>query len=128
MADKAMARRSDRALASRAQGLGPRGYPLGYHNMGSGGRCDWTYLREAVAEATSGSRAHSRPFDPTYYPGHQMVEGLNYNSLDRIVTAFVDAALLARDSDGSASAARPGTGLDPKDDSAAIAQTPVEES
>jgi hypothetical protein len=66
---------------------------LGYHHMRSGGRCDWTHLREAVAEATTGSRAHSKGFDPDFYPGHQMVEGINYNSLDRIVTAFVDAAL-----------------------------------
>ena len=27
------------------------------------------------------------------YTGHRMVEGINYNSLDRIVTSFVDAAL-----------------------------------
>ncbi|WP_066795242.1 hypothetical protein [Sphingomonas soli] len=67
---------------------------LGYHSMGSYGRCDFTHLREAVSEANSGSRHSATPFDPAYYPGHQMVEGVNYNSLDRIVTAFVDAALL----------------------------------
>jgi hypothetical protein len=66
---------------------------LGYHNMRAGGRCDWTHLREAVAEAKSGSRAASKPFKEGLYPGHNMVEGINYNSLDRIVTAFVDAAL-----------------------------------
>ena len=66
---------------------------LGYHNMGSGGRCDWTHLREAVAEARSGSRSHSEPFNEGIYPGHQMVGAINYNSLDRIVTAFVEAAL-----------------------------------
>lgn len=68
---------------------------LGYHSMGSGGRCDWTHLREAVSEATCGSRTASTPFDPSYYPGHQSVTGINYNSLDRIVTAFVDAAILS---------------------------------
>lgn len=68
---------------------------LGYHDMASRGRCDWTHLREAVAEATMGSRTNAPPFDPDFYPGHQMVSGINYNSLDRIVTAFVDAALRA---------------------------------
>lgn len=66
---------------------------LTYRTMGSGGRCNFTQLREAVSEACSGSRTHATPFDPKFYPGHQMVQGLNYNSLDRIVTAFVDAAL-----------------------------------
>lgn len=66
---------------------------LGYQAMGSGGRCDWDQLREAVAESTCGQRDNAKPFDPKFYPGHQMVEGINYNSLDRIVTAFVDAAL-----------------------------------
>jgi hypothetical protein len=72
---------------------------LEYRNMGSGGRCDWQQLREAVSEACCGSREALEHFDPGYYHGHQMVKGINYNSLDRIVTAFVDAALAASPSD-----------------------------
>ncbi len=72
---------------------------LEYRNMGSGGRCDWQQLREAVSEACCGSREALEHFDPGYYHGHQMVKGINYNSLDRIVTAFVDAALSASPSD-----------------------------
>lgn len=66
---------------------------LTYSTMGSGGRCDWTQLREAVSEATTGSRDYAQPLRDDIYPGHEMVRGINHNSLDRIVTAFVDAAL-----------------------------------
>jgi hypothetical protein len=66
---------------------------LEYKRMASSGRCDWTNLREAVSEAVNGGRENSTPFDPSYAPGHQIVPQINYNSLDRIVTAFVDEAL-----------------------------------
>jgi hypothetical protein len=92
--DACLAALHDTAPTDQAQGGGERdSRMLGYYRMGSGGRCDWTHLREAVAEAVSGSRSHSTGFDPDFYPGHHTVAGINYNSLDRIVTAFVDAAL-----------------------------------
>lgn len=64
---------------------------LGYERMGSHGRCDFDQLREAVADATIGDRKSGAPFSPHFYRGHQTVPGINFNSLDRIVTAFVDA-------------------------------------
>lgn len=66
---------------------------LTYDGMRSGGRCDWQELREAVAEANMGYRHCAERAREDIYPGHVMVTGINYNSLDRIVTAFVDAAL-----------------------------------
>ena len=66
---------------------------LAYTRMGSGGRCSFRQLREAVAEATTGSRDHAEI--PEGHPGHKLVGVINYNSLDRIITAFVDAALSA---------------------------------
>lgn len=66
---------------------------LTYDQMRSGGRCDFRQLREAVSEATCGNRQHAKDPPEHLYPGHAMVDGINYNSLDRIVTAFVDAAL-----------------------------------
>ncbi len=67
--------------------------PLNYSRMGSGGRCNWLALREAVSEAKRGSRKHIDPIPDNIYTGHAPVSGINYNSLDRIVTAFVDEAL-----------------------------------
>jgi len=90
--DASFGHRADAILALRPTPP-VEGEKLGYRSMGSGGRCDWTQLREAVSESTCGYRDNARPFDPKFYPGHQMVEGINYNSLDRIVTAFVDSAL-----------------------------------
>ncbi len=65
-----------------------------YDCMGSGGRCNFQQLREAVAEATCGDRAAKRTaHDDVVYIGHEIVGQINYNSLNRIVTAFVDKAL-----------------------------------
>ncbi|WP_140851060.1 hypothetical protein [Sphingomonas glacialis] len=65
---------------------------LSYESMRSFGRCDFDQLREAVYESKNGSR-DAPPFDSSYSAGHQMVHGINYNALDRIVTAFVEHAL-----------------------------------
>ncbi len=84
-----------RLTAPAAVDVGARAERLTYALMRSGGRCDFRQLRIAVSEATSGVR--SDPGIPEeMYPGHVMVAGINYNSLDRIVTAFVDAALQPR--------------------------------
>lgn len=86
------------------------GVMLGYDGMRSGGRCDWQQLREAVSEANVGTRDHAQPLRDDIYPGHEMVAGINYNSLDRIVTAFVDAALKSNQSaEGEARATSPGS-------------------
>lgn len=64
---------------------------LTYGHMPSYGRADFRHLREAVAEANRGVRQDDGLPD-SLYPGHHMVSGINYNSLSRIVTAFVDAS------------------------------------
>ncbi|QEH81154.1 hypothetical protein EIK56_24950 [Sphingomonas sp. C8-2] len=69
------------------------GEALGYSRMASTGRCDFEQLREALAEATTGNRGLTDNWPDNIYPGHVGVQGINYNSLNRIVTAFVDAAL-----------------------------------
>lgn len=65
---------------------------LSYASMGRVGRCDFDQLREAVHESKSDTR-DAPLFDPKDSAGHQIIYGIDYNSLDRIVTAFVDSAL-----------------------------------
>lgn len=80
----------ERAIASAPAGDGVH---LTYDRMGSGGRCDWRHLREAVSEAVRGVREVEQDESSDIYTGHRTVPQINFNSLDRIVTAFVDAAL-----------------------------------
>lgn len=79
---------------------------LSYASMGSFGRCDFDQLREAVHESKSGTR-DAPLFDPSYSAGHQIIYGINYNSLDRIVTAFVESALAPLQGDGTRTDLRP---------------------
>lgn len=60
--------------------------------MPSYGGMGWQQLREAVAEATIGDRRHVRETPEGRYIGHDMTD-INFNSLNRIVSAFVRAAL-----------------------------------
>lgn len=83
------------ATPPRAENAQVGGERLGYSQMGSVGRCDLEQLREAIAEATTGVRGLTDNWPDDIYPGHVSVSGINYNSLNRIVTAFVDAALTA---------------------------------
>lgn len=68
-----------------------------WQHMPSYGEQDWDQLLEAVAEASTGDRTcvqrHLR--HPTHYIGHEMVPAINFNSLNRIVSAFVNAAYAA---------------------------------
>lgn len=80
-------------LAALAPAPAGDGEHLTYDRMGSGGRCDWRHLREAVSEAVRGVREVERDERSDIYTGHRTVPQINFNSLDRIVTAFVDAAL-----------------------------------
>jgi len=58
--------------------------------MPSYGLVPFQQLIEAVAEATIGDRHFNRhDVDPERFIGHQMVSGINYNSLNRIVSAFI---------------------------------------
>ena len=66
---------------------------LEWRRMPGYGQMNFRQLREAVAEAIIGNRQALGPFKADLSPGHQTVEGINYNSLNRIVTAFVLAAL-----------------------------------
>jgi hypothetical protein len=64
-----------------------------WSHMPSYGEMSMDQLREAVSEAGFADRHHLGPFDPSYSKGHQQIGGCNYNSLNRIVTAFVRSAL-----------------------------------
>jgi hypothetical protein len=85
-------RQKARAFAKSAPDKDKAG-GLVYSRMGSGGRCGFQQLREAVAEATCGYRGAAEAVPLEIYEGHKIVGTINYNSLDRIVTAFVDDAL-----------------------------------
>lgn len=66
--------------------------PLTWTEMPNYGEHRWDQLIEAVAEAQVGDRHHDIGIDLERFVGHQMVTGVNFNSLNRIVSAFVRAA------------------------------------
>lgn len=51
------------------------------------GQIPWKQLGRDVVDAQFARRADYE-FDPSYYPGHQMVPRLNFNSLARIVDKY----------------------------------------
>ena len=55
------------------------------------GQMKWDELIAAVCEAQTGNRAVGWERDPSYYVGHQPVS-INMNSLNRIVSGFVERA------------------------------------
>jgi len=50
----------------------------------------------AAVKAAQFGELQPYPFDPEFYPGHQIVGTINFNSLNRIVTWFVKRATTAK--------------------------------
>lgn len=61
----------------------------------SSGDVDFRLLRALVSEANCGVREDRGRKNPAIYSGHEMVSGINYNSLNRIVTGYARAQLTA---------------------------------
>jgi len=65
------------------------GVAVAWTYMPSVGRVPMTELIEAVAEASIGNRKCEIGIDLERFIGHQMVPPINFNSLNRIVSAFL---------------------------------------
>lgn len=66
-----------------------------WQDMPTYGEMPFSQLVEAVSEAIYAKRDIDVGVDAEKFIGHQMLPAINYNSLNRIVSAFVRSALLA---------------------------------